>query len=370
MILTILSLVAFIAFMIMLCKPVSHSDVLSKEAIANIPSKFEELYREVCRENFVKLEEMRLKVKSISNRIITCTALTVIVIFYILWKNMMASDNSNVPPVPMAQDMKKFEAILIIIVMVFMAFVFAIVVLFNKKSYVYEYAVEYKDKVIKKFIKLFNSNLKYIPNTKDPKIYNRIYINYKKSAFGYWGTCQEFKAEDYIFGKIEDIFIEAADVNVTYAESDNKDDRKDMFSGFFCTVTLPIKTDYELRILRGGIVMEAEKGYKHIRMDNQEFEEKFNVYAKDEIATMMFLTHDIMEALLDFSRQCCFCFDIHIKNYKIYIKIYTGDMFEPSVYNESLNKEHLLVQYCTLTSIVNLSKLLNRIIKENESKNI
>ena len=73
-------------------------------------------------------------------------------------------------------------------------------------------------------------------------------------------------------------------------------------------------------------------------MDSQRFGRLFNVYAEDDISGMMILTHDIMELLENFYNNNNTKLDVSIIDNKIYIRLFTGDIFEPLIYKIIRNK--------------------------------
>ena len=81
---------------------------------------------------------------------------------------------------------------------------------------------------------------------------------------------------------------------------------------------------------------------------------------------MMILTHDIMELLENFYNNNNTKLDVSIIDNKIYIRLFTGDIFEPLIYRNSMDKTYLSIYYNVLDTIFNLCKLvLKEIIDEN-----
>jgi len=119
-------------------------------------------------------------------------------------------------------------------------------------------------------------------------------------------------------------------------------------------------------------VMIKGKGLKYIQddyidMDSEVFNEYFNVFSDDKILAMRLLTPDIMEMLVEYREKYNLQFEIAIRNNKIYIRFFTGDLFEPSIFGDPMNKELLITYYCVLEFSLELTKKVNKVLEDLEA---
>ena len=120
-----------------------------------------------------------------------------------------------------------------------------------------------------------------------------LYIDY-----GLFEKVSEFYKSDRINGYIEDnIEMTLSDIKVYGKPTDTS--INDDFIGLFCIFKLPFDTNSVIA-LRSDVRKNSFTGKQpKLQMDNQTFEETFNVYASDKILAMRIFTADFMQYILD-----------------------------------------------------------------------
>lgn len=101
-------------------------------------------------------------------------------------------------------------------------------------------------------------------------------------------------------------------------------------------------------------------------MDSEEFEKYFEIYSEDRIKTMQLLSSDIMQLLIEFHKQYEIDYEIVFRNNTIYMRFFTGAMFEPKIFKNSMDKQLLFIYFYVLKFIVEITKKVNKIIEELE----
>lgn len=299
--------------------------------------RFEELYNKLYSENYEYLEKLRKKERIIKTiRIIIEVCVFILCIYF----------------------ETIYFSVVVLIFSISIIILLTILYIIQKRNREKNYSNEYKEKIVKKFILMYDNNLEYFPKIKDTEILKRKYIEAEMDNREF----SHFSVDDYVVGRVNDSYIEFFNVDIRSKDTF-------LFSGIFATITLNKKFDKKIRITSKGIAnsyYSNNEKLKSIRMDSQRFGRLFNVYAEDDISGMMILTHDIMELLENFYNNNNTKLDVSIIDNKIYIRLFTGDIFEPLIYRNSMDKTYLSIYYNVLDTIFNLCKLvLKEIIDEN-----
>ena len=208
-------------------------------------------------------------------------------------------------------------------------------------------------------------------NNKYTKIYEESYkkeiieADYKAAEFDN-KVFNIFSSDDYLEGTLEnDIFVKMCDLNIqNQTRTRTKTHVEDIFQGIFVYTKSKKDIGTYVEILRNKrkIVELKEK----IKMDSCEFEKYFDVYSDNNIITMQILTSDIMELLVEFYNKYQLDYEVVIKNNTIYMRFFTGPMFEPEIFVNSMDKQLLHVYFGTFQFIVEFSKKINEILQELE----
>ena len=249
---------------------------------------------------------------------------------------------------------------LIMFVLVSNIIIFGFVSILFSKNY-NKYAIEYKNIVINKLMSNFYNNLEYFPDKPMPE-----YI-YKDANYN---ECYDiYRSEDYLEGQIDNTYsIQMGEVK-TQEEEEYRDSDGDKhtrivtkFHGLFSKISLQKTINSELRIMQNG---QFFLNKKRLQMDSSEFEKCFDVKATDKIIGMQILTSDVMQELIDFQNNTNIKYDITIKNDELYLRFYSGEMFEVGkLKNGAMDKETVKKYFYMLNFTYNLSKKIINVIND------
>ena len=301
---------------------------------------FNEIYEKVYREHGQEIETIRNKAKEEYNRLII---LWVILILFTI-------------PFSLIGGIFTFVVTLGFIVLI----VYTVYKLFNNKASD-QFKKEYKEKIIGQFVKEYGEKLSYLPNDGISSLI------YRKAGFEGF---DRFHSEDLITGTLDDKYkISLSEVH-TERESRDKDGHTSyhtVFQGLFSVVDLNATIGSNVRIRRNSISL-FDKKYK-IEMDSQEFENIFNVYGTDKIATMQLLTSDVMQELIDFKNNAKVIPEITIIADKLYIRFSTGNVFEPKVRQYAFDYSTLLKYYTIINFTLNITEKMIKNITDTAEIN-
>ena len=225
-----------------------------------------------------------------------------------------------------------------------------------------KYKTEYKNQIVHQFVKLFNNKLDYSSTTSDSLIKE----NFRRANFTI-EPYNTFSSDDYIKGYLdENIFIRMADINVKRnVESGKSSYTVSIFQGIFAFTTSTKNINAYIKISKNDLnLLYDDKN--SIEMDNSEFEKYFDVNSENKILTMRILTHDVMNTLVEFYKKYNLPFEIVLRDNIIYLRFFTGPMFEPKIFGKSLDKDLIFTHYCILNFIMDVSKNINKVLQEIE----
>ena len=226
-------------------------------------------------------------------------------------------------------------------------------------KYKKKYQKQYKDEIIINFIKLLNQNLIYEPEyAKD-----RIELLYKNVGFENRKYNRVY-SDDYISGKIvEGIDLKMVDLHLqNVTESGKNRSIEEIFQGLFAITNCNKSISTPIKITKDKF--KFKESDELVKLDSSEFESYFDIYSKDKILALQILTADTMEYLIDFYKKYMLDFDIVIKENNIFMRFHTGAMFEPKIFGSSMEKELLFMYYCVLEFVVELTRKINKTVKE------
>ena len=222
------------------------------------------------------------------------------------------------------------------------------------------YTNSYKKEVIPSLIKLINKNLEY-----SSKFEEKMKKDYGVAKFD--DEPYDFYSEDdHIFGKLDDnIEINLSDIKVKrIGRSKSEEPVVVLFDGIFAYTKT--KREYENDIIVNAIGKNFDRQnlpYK-VELDNREFEHKFDVYCENRVLPMRILTADVMEDLLEFSKKLDIVYEMTFRKDTIYFRFYTGNMFEPRIKGNALDKEYIYSYYEILEFIINITKKINDVVED------
>lgn len=191
-----------------------------------------------------------------------------------------------------------------------------------------EYLETYKDKIINNYIRKINKGFGYsLRGFIDDKIF--------KDSFDSDIDVNHYYGCDYVTGVVEGTrTLNLCELYVKYKENKKK--------RIFCGLFAYLKTDYndEMKVE----CINKNISYKNIPLNMQVVIEKF---------------------IKEFEAKQNVDFKLLVRNGKIFIKIYCGDILRPTIFFDKINKERLWAYYLLLKFSVDLTSLMNtvRIIK-------
>ena len=95
-----------------------------------------------------------------------------------------------------------------------------------------------------------------------------------------------------------------------------------------------------------------------IEIDSETFEKEFDLIAKDRVQALRIFTPEVIETIVDLKERIKVNFRVRIEGDKLYIKIDTGDIFEPISYKAELSATALLEYYNTVDIPVTLANII------------
>lgn len=229
-----------------------------------------------------------------------------------------------------------------------------------------DYKLTYKRNIINRFIKTVNNKLEYNSEVWDVSTLRKEYknANFNNESFNM------FYADDYIQGLLDDkYYTQMSDLNIQRKEVHHHNGRRtettiEVFKGIFAKTECDKDIGTCIKISKNQLKLFRNKD--RVEMDSQEFEKYFDIYSEDKILTMQLLTSDVMTTLIDFYEKYKIDYEIVIRNNTIYMRFFTGSMFEPKVFGNSMDKKLLFSYFCILKFIVDVTKEVNIALREVE----
>lgn len=270
--------------------------------------KFNEIYDNVFKETECMLEPLRQKCKAI---------MTLKIVSYIsaLW--ILASG---------VYELFTPNKTLALVVITFSIALFSIAVYTEKfvNLYYCEYLEKYKELFINKYVRDINKGFGYtLRGCIEQKIYEVSYPD-KINVEHYYGT-------DYITGVVEG--KRTLNMCEIYARQ-RINGKKDIFCGLFTY----LKTDYN-----DEMIVECKSkniSYKNIPLNMQVGIERF---------------------IKEFEKNQRIDFKLLMRNGKIFVKLYSGDLLAPNVFSTKINKKRMWAYYVLIKFSVDLTELINTV---------
>ncbi len=307
---------------------------------------FNEVYEQVHKESFEELEMLRKNAKRKLFR--SLLIIGIVIAFAVFFFNEANSDYS----MSGRQTIFRFY-VSAVIVMISIIFIVAI-----SKT---KYAPTFKEKVIGPFIKNVDENLQYRPNAGISSVIYRM---------GEFEGYDNFHTEDLITGKLDGKYnIQMAEVKTEKESTDSDGDTHTyiVFYGLFGNVDCAknIGTKFKVRSDK-GVLGKMFKGKTKIEMDSQEFEKYFDVYGDNKIIVMQVLTAEVMSMMIDFIQQSKIKYELTINGDQIYIRFHTGEVFEPSLFKNSLDYSMLKKYYDIIDFVFKVTREINSVIEKTD----
>ena len=220
------------------------------------------------------------------------------------------------------------------------------------------YRKSYKEVIIGKLVRKYSDKLTYYQD--GTTITNSDYYQ-----AGFDRNWDEIVKEDGVSGSLDDGSHFRMAQLTTYKRKKYLDEnghvreeRIKLYKGTFCVVSLKKFIMNQIEIM--GNARKYKYNKNRIEIDSETFEKEFDLIAKDRVQALRIFTPEIIEAIVDLKERIKVNFRVRIEGDKLYIKIDTGDIFEPISYKAELSATALLEYYNTVDIPVTLA---NTIIK-------
>lgn len=220
------------------------------------------------------------------------------------------------------------------------------------------YRKNYKDVIIGKLVKKYNDNFTYYQD--GTTITNSDYYQ-----AGFDRNWDEIVKEDGVSGSLEDGSHFRMAQLTTYKRRKYLDDngkmqeeRVKLYKGTFCVVNLKKVIMNQIEII--GNTRKYKYNKNRIEIDSANFEKEFDLIAKDRIQALRIFTPEVIETIVSLKERIKVNFRVRIEGDKLYIKIDTGDIFEPITYKAELSATALLEYYNTVDIPVTLANIIIR----------
>lgn len=291
---------------------------------------FAQLYTRLYRENFDELEKMRAQAKSDSIKII----------FVIL--GMM---------------------ILSISIPIIMPIIFLIIIaLLIKKAKKSKSNVQWQGKT---YVDVFKEKIiaPIIENVFEDSRYEakRGLDKYEYNKAGYKEHFDRYRSEDLVIAPLRvnnEIVttIKFAEVHTETVsrDSDGNTTYHTVFWGLAGSFLIPHNLGRNIYIRTNGRVSGWNK--KKVKMDMPEFEKIFDVESDDAILVMRILTADVMTEMIELYQKYKYKFEINILDDTVHMRIRSVSMFEPNVFNSSLQYKRLEKYYLVLKAVTSIAE--------------
>lgn len=304
---------------------------------------FGKVYARLYRENFKELESLRNKARR-------SKALAIISV-------------PLIPFVMMVLAGAPAKYIMVIVGLFIIGLIYSAIIdhsMFRTTKGQPEYVERFKEKIVGPIIENMFEGAKY-------EAKNGIPIKEYIKA-GYRERIDNYSSEDLITAQLKlsgktttvislaDVHIELGHINeelrdVKYLNYQIGDFRP--FYGIVGSFSIPKDIGKRIYIRSNGTVADYSK--RKVKMDMPEFEKIFDVESEDEVLAMRILTADVMAEMIDLYNKYQYRFEISIINDAVYMRLKTGDMFEPNVFKSSLEYKQLEKYYLVLKALINIA---------------
>ncbi len=228
-----------------------------------------------------------------------------------------------------------------------------------------EYKAAYKLRIVSNLLKEINPKYKYRLADKED---DQLFREYVPANFG----LVEHTHADYvdrIEGEVDGNKLDILEIILEAEVKGNNNTSVNLrvFDGMFAKVQTSKEGNFKLKVSSVGVPTRAEiyeAACEKIKMDNSVFMDNFVVETNEKVLAARILTSDVMTMLLDYKIKYGIDLDMAIKDGIVYFLFYTGDLFEPSVFKDSMNKETLLVDYSTLKMAIELMQKMGTIVTD------
>ena len=233
-----------------------------------------------------------------------------------------------------------------------------------------DYYKQFKEQVIREIIRFIDDGLSYSPSDRMSQ------KEFVKCGI-YQTGIDRYSGDDYVKGKIESTDIEFSEIHAEYKTTtyDSKGRRQThwhtifkglLFSADFnkvFNVKTYVLTDTAEKMFGflGTKLQKMNKGRGElVKLENPDFESEFVVYSGDQIESRYILSPSLMERILSFKKQTKKGIQLSFVDSRLYVTVpYSKDLFEPKLFGDIVNFEHIKDYHNDLSLVLDLIQTLN-----------
>lgn len=219
------------------------------------------------------------------------------------------------------------------------------------------YTKVYKDQVITSILKNYDKDLNYMPEN---GIKKEIYRTAKFEFFDRYTT------EDLIVGKICELEFALADVHteIETTDSDGNTSYSTVFRGPVAVVELNKFKDLVLNISDNN--SKLFKGNEYVELDNQMFEEKYDVFTNNDVVAMRILTPTLTTKILEMHDKFGFFFEIKLIDGLVFFRFHSDTLFNPCPSNIEKEATDIAFYFNMLDGMKNIMEEIIKTLNEFE----
>lgn len=213
-----------------------------------------------------------------------------------------------------------------------------------------EYKELYKSLIIKKYIEGQKEGLMYSSTGGiEEEDYRKAEFDKKKF--------NRFTFDDHVSGLLKPgVFLDMSEVKTEYSKKPGQITGKTVFWGM-CGVMKSSRFNYEnIFIRRDKLKLLPES--TRVKIDSQEFEKYFDAYSPNRTEAKKLLGFDVINMIVKFEVESGLKFEISIKGSAIYMRFYTGPMFEISASQKTKDKDMLWIYYMMVNFMIEFEEAL------------
>ena len=232
------------------------------------------------------------------------------------------------------------------------------------------YRAEFKEKVIRKIINFIDESLSYNPSEK------LSLVEFQKSGIFKTGV-DRYKGDDYVHGKIGSTQVEFSEVHAEYKTTtvNSKGRTQTHWHTIFKGLLFSVDFNKHFNVKTYVLTDTAEKMFGFlgkklqsinfsrddlINLENPDFEKQFVVYSADQIEARYILSPSLMERILDFKNQTKKNIQMSFVENKLFVVVpYRKNLFEPRLFGDIVDFNHIQEYYNDLVLVLDLVKTLN-----------
>lgn len=214
----------------------------------------------------------------------------------------------------------------------------------------------YNEEIISDLLKRYNSSYNYLTN-----------LGVCSADFmdsGLLIHADKYESTNLITGEINNFDFKMSKL-ITYqkVENDGKISYIETFDGMFAEIELNTNIKDDLIIIPTTLLNKTGQTL----IDNEEFEQIFNIYSKNKITALRILTPDFTSEIMDIYNNCGFDFSLSIKGNKLYICFHVPGMFKIN----SISNSRVAIK-CIKNALIikNIDLYMERLIKGINKSNV